>query len=148
MKTTLFLLSLCLSLIMIAGCGAAAECTKPENASSAKCTAINTLLQCGDVVKPDVEASAAKELDALLAKARGADGGMNMSAVRPQLEDLAIKYGGCVIATVFSRFTSGKLLAGENGTTGLAPESAKQEFNLLRAKLWPGRGFQTEGGQL
>jgi hypothetical protein len=147
-KTTSFVIALCLFLLAIAGCGAATDCTKPENASSAKCTVINSVLQCTGAVLPAAEASASKDLNDLLAKARGADGTVDLSTVETQLEDLGIKYGGCVMADLFSRFTSGKVGASPTGGPNLAPETAKQEFNLLRARLWPGRAFQTEGGQL
>lgn len=141
-------IALCFVFAWISGCGAAIDCKQPENASTAKCTIINSVIDCGKAIAPDAESAAISDLNELIKKATGSNGVVDLSVVEMQLESLGIKYGGCTVASLFAHFTSGKVGAVAGAGPTIPPEAAKQEFNLLRARLWPGYGFHTAGGDL
>ncbi|HVN42410.1 MAG TPA: hypothetical protein VMT50_06465 [Steroidobacteraceae bacterium] len=130
--------------LLWSGSGCAVDCKSPQNAASAECTVLGDLVDCAKALEPAVVTAAKADLEAAIG---GADLGALPAAVEAQLEDLAVKYGGCVIAQVFAGYIApGSLVV--SGGVHFTAAAARTEFAVLRNRLWPGRSFKTPGGTL
>ena len=122
------------------------NCQDPKNANSATCKVIDTAVNCTGVSSlPTAVAVVEPIIQKLLATAaRQPDGSINWPSIEQQLINIAIQYGMCVVAEVWSDLMGGvAVLAGAR----LAPDDLKQEFDRIRARVSPGRTITVTSGK-
>jgi|SRR5271154_149685 len=149
-----FITGICVALAAVPSCSSV-NCADPNNARNATCIAEQALTDCTGLDVTSVTAPASTTVRGHIEGARALDGTINWSSIETQLENDVIKFGGCVLANVFSDLIygvptsgSGSAVAGPGSAAPLPTAGAQAEFTRLRAKIFPGRTFKTAGGVL
>lgn len=137
-------------LVSISATSCGVDCKDPKNAGSASCLAEGAVVSCigGDVTQAVID-HGPEVRDAILAGVDKADGSLHYDAIESNLISLALKYGGCVVAKIFHDFIASKMapaVAGEYKAP--TPAAAKQAFEKLRDKQFPGKKFQLPSGDV
>ncbi len=135
------------------------NCQDPKNASSAQCIVSGAVVDCTGVSSLPSAVTVVKPIiTKLIASAQQPDGSINWSSIEQQIVDLALQYGACVVAEVWSDLMgSGTLVAVGSAGSGSAaagsaaalpsPDDLKKEFDRIRARVAPGRTFAVGGGR-
>lgn len=130
----------------VASCGAAADCKDPANATSPKCTVINTTKECGgDTFDALVSEQLAKFTDDL-SKAIHGDGSIDYQAAVPVIEDYAFKFGGCVVTELFGRLSHlhfAEAPGSASSTPHATPAALAATYQKYRATHYTGVEFKT-----
>jgi hypothetical protein len=154
--------------VVPASCTGGLNCKDPKNAQNIGCAIDNAVVDCTGVTSlPSAVTVVTPIVEKLIASALQADGTIKWSAIEPQLIDLALQYGMCVIAEVWNQLMNGGgggsgSGSGSSGGSGsgsgsgsamvargaLPAASLAEEFNRLRARVAPGRQFKTSKGAL
>jgi hypothetical protein len=135
-------------LCALSSCGAAASCQDPKNASSAECAIVDAAVDCTGVSSlPTAVATVEPIVVKLLASAKQADGSINWAGIEGQLVDIALQYGPCVLANVWTNLMGSGAHAVEVAGAKLAPDDLKKEFDRIRARVAPGRTFNVGAGR-
>jgi hypothetical protein len=146
------------------------DCKDPKNASSATCVVENIVVDCTGVSSlPAAVAVVEPIVVNLVETARQADGSINWPAIEPQLVQIALQYGMCVVSEIWQHIinltpTPTSIDAGVTPTPpsdggvpqspptrfkrSIDPISARAAFERIRAKVAPHATFATTGGKL
>ncbi len=135
----LVVIGLCIASILIAPSCSSVNCKDPANASNATCVTGKILADCtGASIQSAVTTYGPAIEDAI----------RNHDDAALELD--AIRWGGCVVSEVFSKFVFSKMAmpAGSGSSSTVTPADARERFDRLRAKMWPTTTFKTDGGSL
>jgi hypothetical protein len=130
-------------------CAGALNCQDPKNAQSTSCRVVGDIVDCTGVSSVATGVEVVEPIVAkLIESAKQPDGSIKWSLIEPQLVDLGLQYGTCVIAEIFE----GRMHGGA-GPTMLARSTAvqndiAQEFDRIRARVAPGRKVKVAGALL
>lgn len=134
-------------------CGGSLNCQDPKNAQSATCVVEGAIVDCTGISSLSTAVVVAEPVvDKLLGSAKQADGSFNFAPIESSLVDLALQYGPCVVAEIWTRYMNG-VPAGSGKTTTARTVVANKadfaaEFDRIRARVAPGRKFKTSGGTI
>lgn len=146
------------ALVVVASIGMACNtnCKDPKNAQSAACVVEGAIVDCTGVSSlPSAVEVVSPIVGKLIGSAAQADGSISWPLIEPQLINLALQYGMCVLAEVWNKLTGGGG-AGSAGSAGSAVLSSRRvstngaaaAFERIRARVAPGRQFKTSSGTL
>jgi hypothetical protein len=136
-------------------CKPGVNCADPANAASASCAAQVAV----DCAGGDVQGAIAKYgplVEQLIMTARNPDGSINWAAIETQLTIAALQYGACTLAGEFDNLINGVSGAGsgtgsgsaaKTSTPSVASSGAKDAFDRVRAKAFPGKTFKLASGR-
>lgn len=140
----LVLLSLS-GLCTLSSCGP--SCQDPKNAGSAACVVSGAVVDCTGVSSLSTAVAVVEPIvEKLIGTARQPDGSINWASIEQQIVDLALQYGACVVAEVWSDLMGNGTRAVSAGS-GLSPDGLKKEFDRIRARVAPGRTFAVGAGR-
>lgn len=124
-------------------CSGGTNCKDPANASSAACVIQTTALECagGDVAGVVTQYTPAVE--DIVRKGLNPDGSINYNAIEGDLVTAVLKYGWCVVSSVFDHYMNAAPVTPGTGSGSLAkatppaptPTAAKDAFAKLHAKV-------------
>lgn len=139
----------CVLIIAIPVSCSGTDCKDPKNATSAACVAKEAAVTCtgGDVTGAITKYTPAVE--SIIQSGLNPDGSVNWDSILGKLEKAAIDFGQCVVADVFGKYVFSKA-APVPGKPATQPSSAaaREGFDKLRAKIAPGKTFETSSGTL
>lgn len=136
---------------LLSSCGGATNCQDPKNAQSAVCVVEGVLVDCTGISSLSTAVVVAEPIvDKLLTSAKQADGSFNFAPIESQLVDLALQYGPCVLAEIWTRYMSGTPAGSGMATRAVVANKADfaAAFDRIRARVAPGRKFKTAGGTI
>lgn len=140
--------ALCIGLAIVPSCSGSA-CTGPQNTASPGCTAEDAVVTCAGGSPEGAVVKYGPVVAALIESApRSPDGSVNYLAIWTQLEDVAVKYGGCVIADVFASILAHLTSVGSGSAVEGSHVGAKEAFEKLRASKLGGKHFKTAHGEI
>ena len=145
---TLLLVLLSVSgLCALSSCGGA-NCQDPKNASSTACVVEGAIVDCTGVSSlPTAVAAAEPVVVKLIVSAKQADGSINWGGIEQPLVDVALQYGPCVLAEIWSDLMGNGTRTAVAGSPHIAPDELKTEFDRIRARVAPGRTFNVGAGR-
>lgn len=135
-------------LCALSSCGGGGNCQDPKNAGSTACVVEGALVDCTGVsTLPAAVAAAEPVVVKLIASAKQSDGSINWGGIEQQLVDVALQYGPCVLAEVWSDLMGNGTRTAVAGAPHIAPDELKTEFDRIRARVAPGRTFNVGAGR-
>lgn len=130
-------------------CGGALNCQDPQNAQSTSCRVVGDIIDCTGVSSVATGVEVVEPIVAkLIASAKQPDGSIKWSLIEPQLVDLALQYGTCVIAEIFEGHKQGSAASATLARSADSRDDYAQEFDRIRAQVAPGRKVKMAGALL
>lgn len=131
----IFIMAIVALAVLATGCGPAAECKVPANATTTKCVAVNSVVDCTKGETPAVVAQFGPVISQLIDEATGADGSVDWATVEGKLGSIGTSYGTCVLGSIITHYMvmPRKLAQGE-----VAPNVniLKAGFSHAKMTLW------------